>query len=203
METRLARIISYIFHPLLIPTYSFLLLLNMKAYFSMIIPGSAKWLIISLIFITTFLFPSLFVLFFYRRKLISSVQMESKEDRTLPYVVTVIFFYVTYYLLKRLQISPIFYYYMAGATFLVISTLIINLFWKISGHMVSVGALLGAVIALSIILGINLTPALLITILLSGLVGSARLKVGSHNPPQIYTGFFLGLIVMGGLFIFF
>jgi membrane-associated phospholipid phosphatase len=201
MEIRFAKIISVIFHPLLVPAYSYLILLNLKAYFSMIIPEQARWRIIALIFITTFILPSLVSFYLYKRKIISSMQMEMKEERTLPYMVTAIFFYLTYYMLNRFEISPVFYYYMAGATFLVIVTLIINLFWKISGHMISVGAVVGAIISLSVLLRLNLNALILISIFLAGLIAFARLRLGAHTPAQIYAGFFLGSIVMAGVFL--
>jgi membrane-associated phospholipid phosphatase len=201
MESRFARVISYIFHPLLIPTYAYIILLHLQVYFSMIIPSPQKWLIISLIFITTFLFPTIISLFLVKRKLVKTMEMHGKEERTLPYMITVVFFYLTYYLLKKLQISPIFYYFMAGATFLVIITLVINLFWKISGHMISIGSMVGAIIGLSILMNLNLTGLIIIMITISGIVAYARLRLNAHYPTQVYTGFLMGFVFMAGLFL--
>jgi hypothetical protein len=202
MESRLAKTISYIFHPLLIPTYAYIILLHLKVYFSMIIPSPQKWLIISLIFITTFLFPTIISLFMVRRGLARSMEMHGREERTFPYMITVIFFYLTFYLLRQIQISPVFYYFMAGATLLVILVLVINLFWKISGHMISIGSMAGAIIGLSLLLSINLVPLIIAVILVSGIIAYARLRLNAHQPAQVYAGFFLGLGVMGGVFFF-
>lgn len=201
MEIRLAKTISFLFHPLLIPTYAYMILLHLKVYFSMIIPSPQKWLIISLIFITTFLFPAILSLFMVKRRLVRTIHMEVREDRTLPYMVTVLFFYLTYYLLNRLQISPVFSYFMAGATFLAIVTLLINLFWKISSHMIAIGSLFGAVIGLALLMGLNLNVLIIMLVVFSGLVGFARLRLDAHSPAQVYAGFFMGMVFMGGMFL--
>jgi len=201
MENRFAKIISYVFHPLMMPTYAYMVLLHLKAYFSIIIPASTKWLIIGFIFITTFLLPSLISMFMMRRGMVRSMQMESREERTLPYMVTTVFFYITYYFLKNLQISPVYSYFMAGATFLVIFVLVINLFWKISGHMISIGSVLGAIVGLSVLMQMNLNLIIIISILFAGLIAYSRLKLGAHTPTQVYAGYGLGILVMGGLFL--
>jgi hypothetical protein len=167
----------------------------------MIIPAPQKWLIISLIFITTFLFPTIISLFLVKRGIAKSMEMHGKEERTIPYMITVVFFYLTYYLLQRLQISPVFSYFMAGATFLVIVTLVINLFWKISGHMISIGSMVGAVIGLSVLMNLNLSGLIMILIAVAGFVAYARLRLNAHYPAQVYTGFFAGLIFMAGMFL--
>jgi len=127
--------------------------------------------------------------------------MESREERTLPYMVTTVFFYITYYFLKNLQISPVYSYFMAGATFLVIFVLVINLFWKISGHMISIGSVLGAIVGLSVLMQMNLNLIIIISILFAGLIAYSRLKLGAHTPTQVYAGYGLGILVMGGLFL--
>jgi membrane-associated phospholipid phosphatase len=167
----------------------------------MIIPGPQKWLIISLIFITTFLIPSIISLFMVKRGLVRTMHMHGREERTFPYMITVVCFYLTYYLLKELQISPVFSYFMAGATFLVILTLVINLFWKISGHMISIGSMAGAIIGLSILMNLNLAKLVMIVIGISGLVAYARLRLNAHYPAQVYSGFFMGLIFMAAMFM--
>ncbi len=201
MESRAARIISALLHPLLIPTYIFILLLNLPVYFSIVLPVNAKLMIIGTVLITTGFIPAVFIFFMLKKGLVTSIYMNDREERTFPYVIAVIFFYLTYYLLKRLQLSPVYHYFMAGATFLVIMTLLINIFWKISSHMVAMGAATGMIIGLSLYLGVYFSLLIYAMILLSGLVGFARLRLDSHTQAQVYTGYALGLITVMILFV--
>ncbi len=50
MEKQIARVLSVVFYPLFVPTYAFAILLTMPAYFSALMPASAKWMVIGLVF---------------------------------------------------------------------------------------------------------------------------------------------------------
>ena len=200
MENKIAGVISYLFHPLLIPLYTLLFLLNMNVYFALIIPGSFKLFLIGVILLTTMLIPLGFFFLLHRRKLIISFFMETREERIYPLLVTGIFYYLTYYLLKGFHISPIFSFYMLGATFLVVLALVINFYRKISLHMLGVGGAFGMMLGLSFNLSLDLIYFVLTALLLSGGVGFARLQTGSHKPSEIYSGFLLGAVVMFLLF---
>ena len=201
MEKRIAQIISAVFHPLLVPTYAFALLFSMPVYFSLVLTPQARLTILGLVFLTTGFFPAIFIYFMLKRKIISSIHLTAREERTFPYMVTIIFFYVTFYLLKKLEIPAIFYYFAAAATLLVVLTLMINVFWKISSHMVSVGGVFGLLIGLSLFLRTYFSGMIILLALLAGIIGFARLKMNAHNPAQVYTGFFLGAVVTSILFI--
>ena len=201
MEIKVSKILSVVFHPLLIPTYTLLIIFNLNVFFSMIIPQLAKWQILGMVFLITFLFPLFMMILFQRIGIIKSLYMKTKEERTLPYLMTIIFYYLASYLLKQLQISPIFYYFILGATFLIIITLIINFFWKISIHMIGIGGMLGTLIGLSFLWMIDIPFLIILLILCSGITGFARLKLNAHNPAQIYSGFLLGTSFMLLLFL--
>jgi len=202
MEDRIARVFTVVFHPLFIPFYMLLVLFNVNTSFALMIPLKAKYLLLGLVFLTTILFPVLIVLVFYRVKLVKSFYLHSREERIYPLLAAAIFYYLTYYLLKRFPISFIFSYYMLGSTFLTICTLIISFYRKISLHMIGIGGMTGLLMGLSINLGIDLTWFLIPVILLAGMLGFARLKSNSHKPSEIYSGFLVGAGVMFLLFIF-
>lgn len=203
MEERIARIISVIFHPLLIPTYIIAVLINLNAFFALLIPEDAKWKIIALVFITSALFPLIILYGMYRFKLVQNLMMESKEERLYPYIATSIFFFLSYYLIWQVNISPVYYYCLLGASLLAVITLLINIWWKISAHTVSMGAVLGAFIGLQTVLLIDLLWLIAVSILLSGMVGFARLRAGKHSQAQIYAGYILGFIVMYFLILYY
>jgi membrane-associated phospholipid phosphatase len=202
MEERTAKFLTAIFHPLLIPTYSFMILLHQQFYFARIIPVQTRWVLISVVFVSTFVIPAVLTVFMKKIGIIQSYEMDKREDRTFPYVITVVFFYLSYYLMKKVGISSLLQFFMAGATLLVVLTLIINVFWKISSHLVGIGGAAGSLIALSYMLYIDLTWWIVALFLIAGIVAYSRLRLNAHTALQVYMGFLLGAVVMSGFILF-
>jgi hypothetical protein len=196
MEQKFAGLISYIIHPMLIPTYLTLILFNINTYATLLIPAEARLMIFVLIFLTTFAFPSIFILFMKRRGMIKSIQMETKEERTLPFAIAGVFNFTASFMIRQIQIAEIFYLFLLGSAILIFICLIINFYFKISIHMAGIGGLTGALLGISFRLNIDVIQLVTIAVLLSGLVGFARLKLNAHKAFQIYTGYLCGLIVM-------
>jgi hypothetical protein len=200
-ETELAKVISVVLHPMLLTTYALVILFSMQAYFSIGIPLKAKWMIGILVFILTGLLPMLLAVFMSRLGIIKSLHMEQREERLWPFVVAALFYYLTYYLLKQLELSPVFIIFMLGAFITVVVGLMVSFFWKISVHMIGIGGLVGAFTGLSLRLMIDMPLLIIVLILLSGLTGFARLKLSAHNPAQILIGFVTGFGIFMLLFL--
>ena len=149
MEEKFAKGISVVFHPLIIPTYVYLLMLNQESFYAYLLPAKAKWLIIGLVFITTFLLPLLLNLLLLNRGIIKSFMMETKEERLFPLLITSIFFYLCAYFIHSFQLPNLFYLFSLGATLVAIFVLLINFWIKISIHMAAIGGALGTFLGLS------------------------------------------------------
>jgi membrane-associated phospholipid phosphatase len=202
MEKRIAQVISVIFYPLFVPTYAFAILVTMPAYFAALMPAPAKWLVVGIVFLLTCILPTLFFILMIKTRIVSTTYLSIKEDRTIPYIVSIIFFYLTFYILKKLQISPVYYYFVIGATMLNVLVMGINFFWKISSHTASVGALSGMMVGLSYFLGTFYFGLIALSLIAAGLIGFARLKLKEHTPAQVYAGFLLGFFTILGLFLY-
>ena len=196
MENKLARIISVIFHPLLFPSYLVLIIFNLKNYISLLIPSEAKIFIFFLVFATTFIIPAIFILIFKSRGLISSLQMESREERVYPFLIAGIFNFSAFYMLKQVQIPDIYYRLFLGSTILILICLIVNFYSKISAHLAGAGGCTGTLLGFSLRFNLDLIVLIGLVIFISGVIGYARLKLNAHKPAQIYTGFIAGMIVM-------
>lgn len=197
VEAGIAKGISYLLHPMLIPTYALLILFNMQVYFTIGIPVKVKWMIALLIFIITGLLPMLIVLLMSKLGIIKTLHMSQREERIWPFVTTALFYYLAYYLLRQLDISPAFILFTLGAFLSVLASLMISFFWKISVHMIGMGGLVGAFIGLSLRFMVDMPLLIVILILLSGITGFARLKLAAHSPSQVLAGFIVGF----GIFI--
>ncbi len=194
MLDKIARFISVVLHPVLIPTLGFLLLLNSGFYFSLLTP-EAKRFVLLVVFFSTCILPLLAVAVMALNKKFDASMPQSK-DRILPLLSSAVFYYLGFMLLDKVRAVPEFRIFMLASVLVIIGLLIISFKWKISNHMAAIGGLAGALFGMSFRNGINPVYPLLIVILLSGLVGTARLSLGKHNLKQVIAGYVLGFAVL-------
>jgi len=200
MDQKLARIFSVLLNPMLILTYMFILLFSMNSYFSLIIPLKIKYLILGLVFLTSFLIPVFLLIVFKRMGLVNSLSLQSSEDRTYPFLVTLVFYFITYYMLKQIQIHSIYHIVALGASILVGVAMLINFIFKISIHMTAMGGAVGAFLALSLIYQMDIPWLIIMIIICAGIVGTSRLILRAHKAQEVYAGFLLGVGLMMILF---
>jgi hypothetical protein len=202
METRIAKVISVLFHPLLMPTYIFALLLILNAHFALVLPLQAKVLLLGTIFISTCIFPLLMVLLLKFTGRILTLEMQSRQERILSMAITGVFYYLSWWMLTQMHLSPIFQLVMTGIFYTLVITILISFFWKISLHTIAAGGATGLFTGLSLLLLQPFQAIILMAILLGGIIGFARLKLESHNPAQVYLGWIVGFLVMLFVVIF-
>lgn len=194
MEARIAKVFSYLFHPLLMPTYGFLLLFNTNNYIAVFTPLKLKIAIYSVNFIFSFFLPLLSSVILLKNGFIKSLEMGNKEERTIPFLITSVFYYTEYYLMNNFNLPKMISFFILGAVISIVVALIINFKWKISVHMIGIGGVTGILTGISIRMKMNLLLPLSLLILCAGLIGFSRLRLGAHKPTQVYAGFFVGLI---------
>lgn len=202
MESRIAKFISVIMHPMFMITWGMLVMFNLNAYFVRILPTNFKWSIILLVVGNTILLPTILLWIMAKRNIISSLQIPIREERTWPFLIYAIFYASTYYLMIKLELPRLYYMFIAGGLATIIIATAINFFWKVSIHMIGIGGVTGGFLALSYRSLINEPVLIIVLLLLSGMVGFARLKSNTHSPAQVYVGYLIGVVVVGSLFLF-
>lgn len=203
MEIRFAKIISYTLHPLLMPTYGFAFIFFTENYISMFVPALLKYIILGVTFLFTFLLPTVNALILLKMKRIQSLEMETNQERIIPYSSTALYFFALFYLFYDAEFPSIFKIVILGAAISILLTFIINFKWKISAHTVGIGGIAGAALGIIYRMQMDMTLAFISILLLSGLVAYARLKLNAHTPAQVYTGFVLGFFIEFGLMLFY
>ena len=201
-ETRIAKIISHLLHPLLIPTYGFALIFFTHNYISTFTPPNSKIAILVVTFFFTFVLPTLNAIILLKMGRIRSLEMESTRERTLPYLSTAMYVFALLYLFYTRNFPMVFVLMIAGAGLSILLTFFINFKWKISAHSIGIGGLLGGVMGISLRLAIDFKTVMLLLVFCAGLIGFARLQLKAHSPAQVYTGFLLGFLVEFLLMIF-
>ena len=194
MPDKIARIVSYLFHPLLMPTYAVLLLFNTGTYLQYMPPGP-KTMIILLVFTGTFLIPVSLLPLWIFLGITKTIYLNNRQERFVPLFVTTIIYYVAFYLLRRYHLSSLILSIMMAGTILLFAGLIVSVWWKISLHMLGIGGLTGFLAGIIIKTGgVNIFIFSLV-IILAGLLGVSRLKLNAHSAAEVYAGLFSGIII--------
>jgi hypothetical protein len=197
----LSKIISAFFHPMLMPTLGLFLIFQSGTHVSFI-SFEAKRIIYLTVFLSTCILPLSLLPLLYQFGLIKSFNMVTARERLLPVFLTGFFFYLGYMLLKKMGVTGLIGSFMLASLIGVFVAVAITFFWKISMHMIGVGGVVGAVLAISFKYALDLSGWIMLLFLMAGVVAAARLKLGAHKPAQIYVGFLVGsIIVFGSVFI--
>ncbi|MBA3663816.1 MAG: hypothetical protein H0W61_06365 [Bacteroidetes bacterium] len=201
----LSLFFSVLFHPLLMATYGCLLLFFgiQHTVYDYMTPFETKWRISVVVFLFSFMFPVLNIAILYKLKRIPSLTLSNQKERTFPYIMTALFYFGLFYLLKDINIWNSVKLFVLGGGLGILLTALINLKYKISAHMVGLGGLLGVLVSLSYLIKFDMTLFYIVVIIITGLVAVSRLYLQEHRPSQIYSGFLLGLGVQMGLFFAF
>ncbi|MHA6249450.1 hypothetical protein ACXYMU_16020 [Pontibacter sp. CAU 1760] len=197
MNRTFAQILSVVFHPLLLPTYLFAVILYYMPASTLTLPFRVRWVVLAMIFFTTCIIPGIAAYSMVRFGHLDSVEMHKREQRGLPLLFTGACYAVTSYLLySEAAFDAIFYFVMAIIAASVFLTYIISMFWKISAHGMGMGGALGLLLVLNWLApDAMLVKPIAIAILLAGAVLSARLHLHAHTPAQVYAGFGSGLLL--------
>jgi hypothetical protein len=198
----LAKVISVIFHPLFMPLYGMIIIFTAPTLF-WYIPFKVKKILLFVVATNNVLIPVSLMPFFRYRNIISSWAIETRKERRIPLLAVSFFYSITSFILFRLQIPLFIKSFIFATAVLAITVSVVNFWWKISLHSVGAGALAGLVIVLSLNMMVPLTWFLIPVLLISGLILSSRLRLNTHNPPEVYIGFITGIIGMYLLMLLF
>jgi len=171
-------------------TWFLLLLLKTNPF---IFAGMPMGVVIAVVFINTFMFPAIAILLMRKLGFIDSLEMPDHKQRIIPMVATIIFYVWAYLAIKKINFPALMGTFMMGSLASLFIAFLINVFSKISLHMVGVSGVLAAMLFLVIVSPTNIGYYLIGIILLTGAIASARLYLGAHTAKEVYTGFLVGI----------
>jgi len=197
-----AKVISVVFHPLLMTTYLFLLL----TYFLPVIlqPAQPSIWIILLIFVTTFALPAVNFLLLRLTGSIRDLSMPHRHQRILPFIfISAIYIFVTVMFYWKFPIPNLLRLMMIVSALVVFAT-VVTFFYKISVHSLAIWGAVGMMLPMNKVseIGSLLIPTAIV-IVIAGMVMSARLALNAHTPREILIGStsgfaigFFGMIIL-------
>ena len=203
----LAHIISYICHPVFFPIVMAYALYKLSpADFMGVSPKQLGYWFLS-ITITAVFFPIFSILIMKPLGFINSYHMPTAKERTIPLMTIMIFYFWVSHVFNSMGIAtvltpnpgpvpPLFYKVLLLGNFWgIIALFMVNIFTKISMHTAAAGGMIGIIIVMMIISPANMTVPLLVSIVIAGIVGTARMILGAHQRGDIWLGYIIGIVV--------
>ena len=191
----LAQACSVLLHPLFMPTYGMVLFCSGIGHLNTKLPLAYTILAVIGTLFFTFFVPAAGICYLWKTKRIDSLHIEDSQQRTAPYIGTIMSYaFWTYFLHYLLQLPSFMSIVAIGAIIALVVVTITNLKWKISAHLTGIGGLLGGVCSFALYYS-TLPLGLVITILTASLILMyARLYLHAHTPLQVVCGLLLGLL---------
>ena len=197
----MAKIVSVIFHPLLLLLYSYIILawcnpfLFGRSSFSDVFSDKINSILLIWLLIFSFMVPLLSVVMMKGLGLIKDLALTDKTDRIGPYIIVGLLYIVIFMNLKNnTNIPPEIVIFSLGATIGIFAAFVINLFSKISMHTVGMGGFLAMMLICISRSVANNEYILILAVIAAGLVGSSRLILGAHESNEIYGGYAIGFL---------
>jgi hypothetical protein len=192
----ISNLTSYIFHPLLSIIYAVLIVLYPFGFLP-IRNIELQWITLGLIFLFSFILPTCFIITLKFFKIISSLKLEDKRERWIPYLfISIYYLFIWFYIKKISLFEGVIATSFLLSSILIFALFIINYWIKISAHVLSVSAILGLVLRLTFHFNeVNQLLILLLCVFITGLVATARLYLNAHTTKEVVFASVLGVIL--------
>ena len=189
---RIAKVMSTLFMPLYAPMWVFIGLFLFT--YLRLLPWGYKIFIISIVYVFTVFMPTVGITLFRLFKKWTHLELSHREHRHMPYVVALLSYTACLVVMTRINAAMFFRGVVMAALVSQIICVIINVWWKVSTHMVGIGGLVGALNAFSILFFYNPVWPFCVLLLLSGVLGTSRIILRQHSLAQVLTGFGIGYV---------
>lgn len=187
-----SNLLSWILVPLLMPVYGLILAfglsildvapIGMRITFTLIATG------------INVVIPMILVVLLKRMGLVDDLGLNGRKERLIPYIISIVALVGTSWLMWAKGAPLWLSLFFAGGALGGLINMLINFRWKISAHAAGVAG----VVALLIRIAKDGSPEpepffwLITSILLAGLLGSARVWLGRHTVWQVLAGYAVG-----------
>ena len=185
------------------PTYLVMVLGKFFPAMLMIGPDHI-WMVTSFVFGFTFVVPVVNLVLFRYLGSISSLQLESRKERVLPFIfISILYVLIAFLFYFKLPFNNNFNKLIVIVAALVIAATLITFFYKVSVHSLGMWGMVGILFPLIKFSSSLLWPTVFI-IAITGVVISSRLLLDAHTPREMLIGALAGLLTgYGGMLLLF
>ncbi len=207
----LAKISSFIVHPLFFLVINLYLLICLKPQLFGVSSWQEKKMLLLLVGVYSICIPAISLLMLKFLKVIDSFELNQRHERIFPLIIVLIFYLWLWMNLKQDPSIPREWnWYMLSAVITTSMCLIVNNWFKISLHVAGIASTLLYWFWIKFIFaydgisyfnlgsemtkGISLDYFIMIFTVLGAWIATARLIIGKHDIHEIIIGTFVGLI---------
>ena len=194
--------ISGVFHPLVMPLASLILVFAIDPYLQAL---PEVFIYMGVVVLVNTLAPAVSIYLLHRRGFLSDLDIRNRRERILPFLIVLAYFIMTYLLLRSspaLYIPLIYLDMWMGLMLSIAGALIITRWFKISMHMLAQGGVLGTVMAVQTLQLVPQWELNAVLVFIAGWVGFARIHMGVHRHVEVYSGYLLGFAVCFAAVVF-
>lgn len=187
-----SNLLSWVLVPLLMPVYGLMLAfglsildvapMGMRIAFTLIVAGICVFV------------PMVLILLLKKMGMIEDVGLNGRQERLVPYIITIVCFGVTAWFMAAKGAPLWLSLFFAGGALATVICTVVNFWWKISAHAAGIAGIVALLIRIE--KDASAEPELffwlILTILLAGMLGSARVWLGRHTVWQVLAGYAVG-----------
>lgn len=201
LESKTMRIIhivssvfSVILSPMFMPTYGMIIAFQLSTYQMVFTLEKIK--VIAAIAMLTCIIPAVLFIEMKRFGIITDVYLNLRRERFFPYVIIMICYVVSALYLFNINAPGWMWMFMFGAGIASVISMIVNFFWKISGHMAGIGGLIGLLCKINSYgdAVFELMPIICVLIIAAGILGTSRIAMERHTLWQVIAGVMNGFL---------
>ena len=185
-----AQVTSFIFSPFYLPVLAVAVLICFS--YLRYMPWSFSAQVLLMIYIFTVLLPRIGIFTYRKVNGWTRRELSRRERRVVPYVLSITSYAALFYIMGQLRMPRFMLSIVAGALAVQVACALVNPLFKVSTHAAASGGLIGAIMAFSFLLNVDLTAMFCLSVLLSGLVCTARLILRQHTLGELFAGVILG-----------
>lgn len=190
----LASLLSWVLVPLMMPVYAVLLLFALSPLAAA--PTGVKTVVTLIILAINAVLPMLLVYLLKLFGLVQDVGLNNRRERMIPYIITMLALAGSAWFMASKGAPLWIVMFFAGGAVAALINFAINFRWKVSAH----AAGIAGIVAILIRIRMEWVPSdalfvwTIVWILLSGLLGSARIWLGRHTAGQVFAGYAIGFL---------
>lgn len=202
---RLFQIISWIFIPLLTPIYGLILALYIPSsagYFAFNSDclytelDARKWAVLIMFIFFTAIVPSVIYLNLKAKGSISTLEMDERTERNVPIIImffSCLSLYVAFlFLVRGVPVPKYLFSLPLSGMIASLAYYILTQWKKVSMHAGGAGIMTGFLFEYAFQMEQFQLWTIIVPILISGIVGSARIYLGKHTILEIFIGWITG-----------
>ncbi|MCH5228955.1 MAG: phosphatase PAP2 family protein [Muribaculaceae bacterium] len=192
IATTVSHILSWLLVPLIMPVFGILFILRLSILD--VIPAGVQTAVTFVIAGINFFAPILLIFLLKVLGLIDDVGLNGRKERAIPYIITALCYGGSAWFVASRGAPVWVAMFFAGGAVASLINLAINFKWKISAHAAAIAGLVALLIRLQRDVAVEpqLFVWLIITVGMSGLLGSARIWLNRHTVWQVLAGYMVG-----------